>query len=272
MQVVDLQRLAASYAALARQARDVEAARERAQRAGGYRVITGAAGIDQWSDQDLLDFQAMANRLGIRPADLLLVLYSESALKPSSAARNADGYPVAVGLNQITAILNSSLGLTEDDRIALLDKTVGEQLPYVEKSLRMFNKYKLPDAGALYTLNFAPARLARGTDGNVVLYDSKADPSAYQSNKNADIGKKGFINIEDMRIALRRNQHHTDFLKALARYQAVTGDTQDPVIFPPPSGSGSSDEEGSPWPWLLGGVVVIGAGVVAYRRYHKAPR
>jgi len=269
MQVADLQRLAASYAALARYARDVESARERTQRAGA-RTITGAAGIDQWTDQDLLDFQAMANRLSLRPADLLLVLYSESALKPSSAARNKDGYPIAVGLNQITAILNSSLGLTEDDRIALLDKTVSEQLPYVEKCLRMFNKYKLPDAGALYTLNFAPARLARGTDGNVVLYDSKADPSAYQSNKNADIGKKGFINIEDMRIALRRNLHHTDFLKALARYKAVTGDNQEPVIFPPPPADAS--EEGSPWPWLLGGIVVIGAGVVAYRRFHKAPR
>lgn len=267
MQVAELQRLAASYAALARHARDLEAAHERSQRAGA-RVVVGAAGIDHWTDQDLLNFQAMAGRLGMRAADLLLVLYSESGLKPYAAAKNADGYPVAVGLNQLTSVVNSALGLTEDERIALLDKTVAEQLPYVEKSLRVFNKYKLPDAGALYALNFAPARLAQGADGNVVLYDSQKDPAAYASNKGVDHGKKGFINIEDMRVALRRNRNAADFQKALARYKAVTGDQQDPLIWPPPTGSGEA--EGSPWPWLLGGLVVIGAGVVAYKRFHKA--
>lgn len=257
--VARVQRAAATYAAMARQ-RHLQGAVEFAR--------TGGSGIDQWTDQDLLDFRAMAQRLNLRPADLLLVLFCESALKPTAAAKNADGYPVAVGLNQITAVLNSALGLDEDGRIALLDKTVSEQLPYVEKSLRLFaGKYPLPDAGALYTLNFAPARLAKGAAGNVVLYDSKADPSAYQSNRNADIGGKGFINIEDMRIALRRNVNNPAFLAALGRYQAVTGDTAPVIIWPPPPPEASAS---AVWPWVfsLGAAAAIVYGVVAWKRHY----
>jgi hypothetical protein len=231
-------------------------------------------GIDEWTDADLQNFRAMSQRLGVRPADLLLVLYCESGLKPSAAARNSSGYPVAVGINQITAILNSSLGLTEEGRLALLDATVAEQLPYAEKSLSLFvRKYPIAnvDAGALYTLNFSPSRLARGADGRVVLYDSKVDANAYQSNRGADTEKKGWINIENMRQALRRNAATSGFKAALARYQAVTGDMQAPVIWPPPPST--TDEPSSPvWPWVLslGGAAAIMWGVIAWKKRQKA--
>jgi hypothetical protein len=259
--VARIQRAAATYATMARQ-RHLQGAVELAR--------TGASGIDVWTDQDLLDFRAMAQRLNLRPADLLLVLFCESGLKPWAAtpAKTKDGYPVAVGLNQITSILNSSLGLDEESRAALLDKPVSEQLPYVERSLRLFaGKYALPDAGALYTLNFAPARLAKGADGNVVLYDSKVDPGAYNSNRPADIGNKGFINIEDMRIALRRNANNPGFLAALGRYQAVTGDTAPVIIWPPPPPEQSA---ASVWPWVfsLGAAAAFVYGVVAWKRHY----
>jgi len=268
LDVARVQRAAAVAAAMMRQ-------RQLAEAVERQRDVSGAAGIDEWTDQDLVNFRAMAGRLGVRPADLLLVLYCESTLKPSAAARNSSGYPVAVGINQITSVLNSSLGLTEEGRLALLDATVAEQLPYAEKSLSLFvRKYPIAsvDAGALYTLNFSPSRLARGADGRVVLYDSKADPGAYQANKGADTEKKGWINIENMRQALRRNGAGSGFRAALARYQSVTGDTSSPVIWPPPP---VTDDSSSPlWPWALslGGAAAIVWGVIVWKRRQSGVR
>jgi hypothetical protein len=233
--------------------------------------LVGAMGIDNWTDADLLTFRAMSHRLGLNPADLLLVLYSESALKPSAAARGSDGYPHAVGLNQITSILNGSLGITEEQRLDMLNWSVAEQLPYVERSLYISGatKYDFPDAGALYVLNFSPARLARGYGGLVVLYDSKTDPGAYAANKNADREKKGWINTENMRQALRANAGRPDFQAALKRYQAVTGDSAEPRIWPPPD-----QEEGqgiSPL-WYVGLAAIGTAAGVHYWRKHKAAK
>jgi len=235
--------------------------------AAGAIDLVGAMGVDSWTDADLIAFRALSHRLGLTPADLLLVLYSESALKPSAAARNSDGYAVAVGLNQITAVLNSALGLTEDERQDMVNWSVADQLPYVERSLQLSGvlNYDLPDAGALYVANFSPARLAKGFGGNVVLYDSKTDPAAYASNKGADREKKGWINTENMRQALRTNASRPDFKAALARYQKVTGDSSTPRIWPPPE----AEKTGlSKW-WL---VAALGAGAagVHYWRKRKA--
>lgn len=237
--------------------------------AAGAIDMVGAMGIDAWSDADLLAFRAMAHRLGLNPADLLLVLYSESALKPSAAARNADGYPVAVGLNQITPVAATALGMTEDQRLDMVNWSVAGQLPFVERSLSLsgVTRYDLPDAGALYVGNFAPARLARGFGGLVVLYDSKKDPDAYASNKVLDREKKGWINAENMRQVLRTNAARPDFKAALERYQQVTGDSAVPRILPPPEGASSGP---SAW-WLVAGAAVVGLGVWRWRKGKSAP-
>jgi hypothetical protein len=204
-------------------------------------VTVTASAFDKWTDDDIRFYAGMGNRLGLAAPDLLLVLFAESALDPAmpSYAKKDDGTPMAVGINQITSTLNKALGLTEAQRLDMLNWSVSKQLPYVEKSLRLSaaSRYDMPDAGGIYVANFAPARLHLGFDGNVLLYDQKLHPNQYAANAPADTEKKGWISLENLRQALRKNLGSSKFQAALARYRSVTGDARAVRISPPPIGS-----------------------------------
>lgn len=229
--------------------------------------MTATSAFDKWTDDDIRFYAGMSNRLGLAAPDLLLVLFAESGLDPAmpSYAKKADGTPMAVGINQITSTLNKALGLTEAQRLDMLNWAVAKQLPYVEKSLRVSaaSRYDMPDAGGIYMANFAPARLHLGFDGNVLLYDQKLHPKQYAANAPADTEKKGWISLENMRQALRKNLGSSKFQAALARYRSVTGDTRAVRIWPPPVGNTPIMDKPSGGGGDGGGGLLAAAGVAA---------
>jgi len=189
----------------------------------------GKGSIPWWTDDDFRAFVAMSQRLRMNPADLLIVLYSESGLRPDARnPRSRSLPPIAIGLNQIVHSTARSMGMSDAQWNNLLNLSVAYQLPIVE---RYFNGLQWVRAGntfhsaaQVYLANFAPAKLSLGTDPDIVLYTRGKDGQSYELNKGLDHGNKGFITLRDMGITVQNNARAATFLAALDRLRQVTGD------------------------------------------------
>lgn len=183
-----------------------------------------------WTTADFIALDATAKRLGMNSADLLLILESESALNPAAAYRDKDGFPVAVGLNQLTRVSNAVTGLTEEQRQALVTQPVSVQIPIVERFFQNIQWTKehrgYPNATTIYAINFAPGRLmSRGNKPNTVLY-SKADGISYELNKSFDVDKKGYITVSDLAVHLAKVSKRSSYRGALAALRMATDQPQ----------------------------------------------
>lgn len=184
----------------------------------------------EWTEEDFRRLAEIARTYKMNPADLLLVMASESGLKPQAVNRNAEGYPVAVGLNQLTSVANGVVGITEGQRVEVPTWTVAEQLPLVDRFLagNPWTKTGKPydHAGILYGMNFAPARMiSRGTSLDTILYERDVDGSAYDANKGLDVAGKGSITIGDMVEHLRIVVGQPTYLAGLQRLRDATGES-----------------------------------------------
>lgn len=175
-----------------------------------------------WTDEDFVELDRMSKRIRAHSPDLLLVFTSESGLQPT-AAYMEDGYPIAVGINQLTEVSNSVTGLTEAQRVALTSKSVAEQLPYVEKYFRGTPWFRagreFASAGQVYAANAAGSRMMN-PDG--VLY-TPADGSAWEHNKALDFNGDGKITVDDLGNHLGKKAQQTLYQSALARLRYATG-------------------------------------------------
>lgn len=214
-----------------------------------------------WTDYEYGRYVEVANGLGVRPLDLLPVLYSESGLKPWAIAY-VDGKPYALGLNQITPPAAPAAGLTRDQWAALPSMSITEQLPIVMRSLRASfaasGGRKMVDAGMIYASNFAPARLAaNGGKSSSVMY---RDPEAgYRGNKQLDFDKKGYITVGDLRRRLRSVLNDAGYRAHEARLRALYPGLDGPVIEAPENRSVSLRTILIP----VSGVIVAVLGMVA---------
>lgn len=127
-----------------------------------------------WDDNAIRDLLAMCERLGMNPADFLLVSLSESDMRPD--AFNPSG---ARGLNQLMPANASAAGVSpEDFKTKYLHMTVREQLPFVERYYKNTGRTRpYPSAASVYEATFAPALMARGDDPSTVLYRAPVDRS-----------------------------------------------------------------------------------------------
>ena len=166
----------------------------------------------KWTDSDYHTLVQAAQDIGARPMDLLLVLYSESGLDPKSSAKNKEGEIVARGLNQITEANYTEMKMSKSEWESISSMTPSENLYYVVKSLKSaVGNMSFPDAGTLYQVNFAPARLIdSGSGDDVVLYSSPS--KYYYANEGLDLDKKGYINVRDMRNILKKRSSEPAFL------------------------------------------------------------
>lgn len=183
-----------------------------------------------WTEADFKALAELAARRKMSPADLLLVMTSESGLKPYAANRNAEGYPVAVGLIQFTSAANDAIGVTEGERVELVRSTVAEQLPLVDRMFGAIGWTKAgktyDSAGVVYEAIFAPARMtSRGTTPDVILYTEADDPAAYRGNPGFDREKKGYITVGDLIDHLRVVAEQPVYLAGLQRLRDATGDS-----------------------------------------------
>lgn len=181
-----------------------------------------------WTDDDFRKLSKIAVGNRQNPADLLLILTSESGLNPKAVNRRSDGFPIAVGLNQLTSAANSLVGITEEERQDLVNKSVDYQLDLVNKffsGLQWTKSGKSYDnAGVIYEANFAPGRMtSRGTSLDTVLYDT-GDGVAYTQNKQLDKAGKGKITVGDLVEYMRTVSEKAVYSAALQRLRAATGD------------------------------------------------
>lgn len=180
----------------------------------------------EWSIEDFQSLAAMSHRLGMNPADLLVVLWSESGGHPWAQWPKAPAYPYAAGLNELTPVAATAAGITEDQRADIVHWTVAEQLPVIEHYFSHSGwKYSYPNAGGVYAINAAGGRVvAKGSmDPDVVLYTT-ADGDAYTHNAAFDTEKKGYITIQDLIEHLRGVSKSSSFQCALQALRYSTGD------------------------------------------------
>ncbi len=177
-----------------------------------------------WADADLVALGDLAASLRMRPADLLLVLASESGLRPDARNPAGSSEPIAAGLNQLTAASDGATGLSEPERWAIADTTVAHQLPIVGRMFRAIpwtrDGREYPDAGVIYLANFAPGRMSRGTSDDTVVYDA-ADGVAYSRNAAFDRDGRGSITIGDLRRRLDDVAAGPIYREAIARLRDV---------------------------------------------------
>lgn len=225
----------------------------------------------QWTANDYAALRAAAVAINCRPEDLLLVLYLESGLNPRIAFLQQDAktgvvYPSANGLNQITKAAIGHMGMTEDQRLSLLDMTVEEQLPYVVRYYLTNNNRQgkpfaaMPDAVTLYQVNIAPATVPLVGPPKEVLYVQKEFPckpvhqtkDAYCANRGLDLDGDGQITRTDLAKKLQQLAGESRYKKALAE---LKGDA--PIIVvpppppaPPPPSMVAAQETGPDYRWL----------------------
>ena len=181
-----------------------------------------------WTDEDFKKLNSIAVGNRMNPADLLLILTSESGLNPKAVNRRSDGFPIAVGLNQLTTAANGLVGISEDERVDIPNQSVNYQLDLVNRffsGLQWTKAGKSYDnAGVIYEANFAPGRMtSRGTSLDAVLYDT-GDGVSYTQNKQLDKDGKGKITVGDLVEYMRTVSDKAVYNAALQRMRAVTGD------------------------------------------------
>lgn len=187
-------------------------------------MTTPSGTLPGWTDDDFRALDAMAKRLRMKTPDLLLVLYAESGLKPNAA------FPgnLAVGLNQITRSTAHALGISDDEYLSILNKSVTEQIPYIERYFRnvpwVARGNPFQSATQIYQANFAPATLFRGSSPEIVLYTQAHDGQSYTLNSAFDVEKKGYITVGDLGRLLERRSREKIYLIALGRLRAALGD------------------------------------------------
>ncbi len=184
-----------------------------------------------WTTADMALLAAEAKRLQANPADLLLVLWSESGGNPHAVyVDKKTGVEYTRMLNQVLRAFAKNADLTDAEWVDSKNWSVARQLPHVAASLRSTawaqSGRPFPHAGAIYAVNFAPSRVqTRGVAPDVVLYD-RSDGDAYTRNAAFDFGKDGRITVGDLIERLRMVAQKPSYKGALALLRTATGDAK----------------------------------------------
>lgn len=163
-----------------------------------------------WTDGDFMTLVALCERLKMDAPDLLVVLLSESGLKPSARASTSAGKAVAVGLNQMNIVASASAGLIPkynnyNDWTKFADIVVAmspsEQLtkvmePFFNISDRVKAGKPWPDAMNVYAFN--AAGFMSDISDNTVVY--KGGTPEYDGNRGLDLDDSGEVTGKDLRV------------------------------------------------------------------------
>lgn len=185
-----------------------------------------------WSDADFAAFDAMARALLMDPFDLLAVIASESHTLLPSARNPADpsGWPIAVGLNQLTRVAAYAAGLTPDSSLAtwkafadaVVKAPVAGQIPMIRAYYAAMPWTKAGrrwgSAAKIYAANAGggPA-MVDVNDDTVIFPEGSAE---YEGNKGLDVDGKGGLTGRDMRLAVEYHWRTPLYQAALLRMAA----------------------------------------------------
>lgn len=201
----------------------------------GLEGVTSPKASAHLSDEFLLLVAAMAERFRAKGAkvaaeDWLQVWTYESGISniQTRVINPATGKPYGnAGINQMGESERHACGfhgsLQEWLSLSLVD-----QLPFVERfyagAIRDFAHGDFAayhDATSAYVATFAPAYLAHSGEPNYPLYSALKTPGQYQANRGLDHGSKGYISVDDMRLALLSVSRSALFVEARDRVRAL---------------------------------------------------
>lgn len=172
------------------------------------------------NDNFFIKLNEVCSRLGINPADLLLVMYLESGVDPSKKNNAGSG---AVGLIQFMPKTLEDLGLDKNQVNNFGNRSSEDQLDFVEKYIRGAMSHipggVFKSATQYYCANLYPRTLSRWNGDNpeqnknvIVLGETQSpetDPKkraqeaqAYRANKYLDPDNKGYITVGDIKNKL----------------------------------------------------------------------
>lgn len=196
--------------------------------AAAYKLMPG------WKDGDFAALDRLCADIGCKAEDLLLVLTSESKIDPTAVNRNSSGWPIAVGLNQLSRAPATALGLVPKGDMdawktfaeAFIKKPVAEQLPIVLQYYKsvpygaMGKPYHSP--AKLYQANAAPSTMFMGDETGTVLYPYGSD--SFTQNKPLWILRKpAGIVFGDLKAATDWHRSNPIYKAAITLLNYVRG-------------------------------------------------
>ncbi len=258
---------------------------ENAPASAGFEYSTiGALGAPRLTadltDAFLLGVRDMAARYRARGAtaaaeDWLAVWDAESTIRNIP---NHAGEPY-YGLNQMGLTEQKNAGFTAG-KDAWLALSLEEQLPFVDRFYESAAKMGggpsvFRDAGSLYVANIAPGLIGHARDPSFALYSyrpiagmpslhasdaewaafNKTHSDPYAENRGLDRQKKGFISVDDMRIAVTSGRG-ARFIEARDRVRALGAA---PASTPP----------GLPIGNIIASLAFLGVGGALYYGVHQ---
>jgi hypothetical protein len=175
----------------------------------------------------------MSSRLGMNPADMLLIMYLESAGTLDSSIKSTSSN--ASGLTQIIPSTLRKIFNGTPEEFRKLD--ADEQLPYIEKYFQEAIKGKKLNSTQFYIANLLPAKLSdpevinknrdailaekgnqkKYTEGRGLTYDS-----AYRANPGLDFNKDGVLTYGDIEDFLNNLSKSSGYQKSLKDLQSAT--------------------------------------------------
>lgn len=201
----------------------------------GLAGVTTPKASAHLSDEFLLAVAAMADRFrakGSKAAaeDWLQVWTYESGIAniQTRAKNPSTGKPYGnAGINQMGDSERRATGFqgSLEEWLAL---SLVDQLPYVERfyagairdfASKDFGAYH--DGTSIYVATFAPAHLSHAGEPDYPLYSALKTPGQYAANRGLDHGSKGYISVDDMRLALLSVARSSLFTEARDRVRAL---------------------------------------------------
>jgi hypothetical protein len=204
---------------------------------------------------------AINAQTGVRPEWLLPVLQAESGLRPDIP--NQAGEPF-YGLNQISKGFLDNIGVTPADYLAW---PASRQLstvvkPYIQNQINHYGP--LRSGTRLYQANFLPATLLTARHLTDVV--TEAPSPYYTHNAGLDPKGKGNITLQDLANFISRAASTQAVKDAIAQAYNI-----DAGIGLNPHGAETDPVYGEDFgiyeknrPWLIGAVILIVSGAVAY--------
>lgn len=189
----------------------------------GTNTKTRSSAGSNLSNEFFVKLNAMCQRLGINPKDMLTTMQLESGLNPHAINPK---FPER-GLTQIYNLKGVGWNGTKDEFAAL---SAEDQLPYIERYFEQNLKYKPKSATQFYIVNLLPAYANSpgviNEDPNTVLIDKANDNNPktrnfYSANRWLDTDNDGKITYGDLEKIINRKQK--EITPVFARLDNVIG-------------------------------------------------
>jgi hypothetical protein len=157
------------------------------------------------SDAFFVLLRDACKRLECDPLDMLGVMMNESGVHANAKNPSADANGLIQFMGETLRGEGGQPGLGwKGSSEAFRQLTAEQQVPWVERYYAP-HKGQLVSAGACYLATFLPAFMKHANDTTFVLCGANGPLSwAYNANRSFDHDKKGFINIQDLTVAVER--------------------------------------------------------------------